>query len=163
MDTAIDQGGPLRQFKSDVWKQLCTLSIPVWAGTERYDERKRDTLKKRSDDPYSKKYDDANTRRRTPKRAVVRIFEEVVNGVGSFVIPITDEVLISRVKEVALEDAEIQDAIQRAKDYARGIGRIMLHSFAHGHAVSSRVMAPIFMNGEPVNISCGMSARLIFG
>lgn len=121
LDTAIDQGGPLRQFKTDVWKQLNTLSIPVW---------------------------DTTTTER--KRVMIRIFEEASNSEGNCVVPITNATLESRIKNVAHGDTEsIQDALQHAKDYTRAIGRIMLHSFLNGHTVSTSAMAPIFMNDEP--------------
>jgi hypothetical protein len=32
LDTAVDEGGPSRQFFSDVWKQLHTLAVPVLKG-----------------------------------------------------------------------------------------------------------------------------------
>ena len=31
-DTAIDEGGPIKQFKTDCWKQLNNLSVPVGEG-----------------------------------------------------------------------------------------------------------------------------------
>ena len=84
------------------------------------------------------------------QRVMIKIFEDTSNSEGSCVVPITDAVLESRIKNVATDDAsEIQDAIQRAKDYTRAIGRIMLHSFVNGHTVSSTVIAPFFINGEP--------------
>lgn len=112
LDTAIDEGGPLRQFKADVWKQFNMLSIPVWG-------------------------------------VMIRLFEDAANKEGTYVLPITNATLESRIKSATHGNAEeFSLAIQRAKDYTRAIGRIMLHSFLHGHTVSSTAMAPFFINGE---------------
>ena len=109
-------GGPSRQFKSDVWKQLSALSIPVKGSTE-----------------------------------MIAMFDEATSkGVGVNgleLIPITDETLSERIRGLGLkEDAE--DIKTRAKEYARAVGRIMLHSFVHGHFVSSAALTPLFVNGE---------------
>ena len=123
LDTAIDWGGPLRQFKTDVWKQLDKLSIPVRRSNKNGGGR--------------------------GKIVMIRIFEEASNGNGSFAVPITDAALESRIQDIVRGNiTKTQDAIQRAKDYSRAIGRIMLHSFVNGHIVSTSAMAPLFINGE---------------
>eukprot|EP01082_Thalassiosira_pseudonana_P010555 g9307.t1 g9307 contig36:306427-308909(+) len=115
-DTAIDEGGPSRQFKSDVWKQLSALSIPVKGSTE-----------------------------------MIAMFDEATSkGVGVNgleLIPITDETLSERIRGLGLEK-NAEDIKTRAKEYARAVGRIMLHSFVHGHFVSSAALTPLFVNGE---------------
>eukprot|EP01082_Thalassiosira_pseudonana_P014115 g11742.t1.2.5e17418b g11742 g11742.t1 contig6:504033-506335(-) len=114
--TAIDEGGPSRQFKADVWKQLSALSIPVKESTD-----------------MIAMFDEATTK------------GVGVNGLE--LIPITDEALSERIRGLGLkEDAE--DIKTRAKEYARAVGRIMLHSFVHGHFVSSAALSPLFVNGE---------------
>lgn len=119
MDTAIDEGGPLRQFESDTWKQMNTLSVPVW----------EENL--------------------TRKRVMICLFEDAANKEGTYVLPITNATLESRIKSATHGNAEeFALAIQRAKDYTRAIERIMLHSFLYGHTVSSTAMAPFFINGE---------------
>ena len=127
LDTAIDWGGPLRQFKTDIWKQLDKLSIPV-----RKSNRGRGGR---------------------GKIAMIPIFEEASNGDGSFAVPITDAALESRIQDIVHGNiTKFQDAIQRAKDYTRAIGRIMLHSFVNGHIVSTSVLAPLFINGEKTHV-----------
>ena len=118
-------GGPSRQFKSDVWKQLSALSIPVKESTESIPVKESTDMIAMFDEATSKGVG--------------------VNGLE--LIPITDETLSERIRGLGLEK-NAEDIKTRAKEYARAVGRIMLHSFVHGHFVSSAALTPLFVNGE---------------
>ena len=120
LDTAIDEGGPVRHFKSDVWNQLSALAVPVLKVKENGCQ----------------------------ERVFVRIFREESNANGNYAVPITDAILESRLKEITSDIDKINSAIQCARDYTRAIGRIMLNSFFHQHTVSASAMSPLFINGE---------------
>ena len=80
---------------------------------------------------------------------MVRIFEDASNDEGNYVLPTTNAILESRIKNVANGDVdEVQGSLQRAKDYMRAVGRIILHSFLNEHTVSTSAMPPFFINGK---------------
>ena len=120
-DTAVDQGGPSRQFLTDVFKQIEVLSVMV--GNER-----------------------------------VKLFQNTDSGVDV----VTDDVLehyiskavksscadLSAAAAVKRAKKDSADAVKQAKDYARAIGRIMLHSMANDYTLPAKAMSPFFMTGK---------------
>lgn len=201
-DTAVDNGGPLRQFKTDLWRQLHMLSIPVRRGYVRRSHKESTANRKKqkregktgTTGGFSNQHPEelqcvhwptpttstvvmlsslepisvhggrsggAENEQRSNATSskmkafngvgVVKLFEEALAKDGTFVVPITDESLMSRVLEIAKNNESArQNAIQRAKDYMRAIGRIMLNSFVNGHLVPIAAMPPLFVNGESV-------------
>ncbi|KAL7544849.1 hypothetical protein ACHAWF_008211, partial [Thalassiosira exigua] len=119
-DTAVDEGGPSRQFLTDVFKQLNSLRIL----------------------PELQSYADGDGKRIDYS---VEIYENTPSGV----MVITDEklthdlersarVIYERQEGKAQEDKKmtkgeekiVDASIKRARDYTRAIGRIILHAFA---------------------------------
>lgn len=104
MDTAIDEGGPSRQFFSDVWKQLHTLAVPV--------------LKRKVQIFYQDKAireEHGNPLELIPQRdddlfkEIWKILEEHCDG-----------------SDAPEMEALLDDARTRIKLYARAIGRMMV-------------------------------------
>ena len=122
--TAIDEGGPSRQFLSDAWKQLHALFVyiilPRNLVIEEEVEEKKKTKEEKKKEEEEKK---------------VKLFEEG----KSALIPIKDEQLEEKIhaylkkrckKNYEKDSPEIQaayqDTIDRVKEYARAIGRLMV-------------------------------------
>eukprot|EP00804_Cyclotella_cryptica_P010431 CCRYP_020963-RC/>CCRYP_020963-RC protein AED:0.20 eAED:0.20 QI:1138/1/1/1/0.5/0.33/9/82/570 len=123
-DTAVDEGGPSRQFFSDVWKQLHTLTVPLLNGKVQifYHDF---ALRQEHGNPLEliPHCDDAL------QKQIMDIIEKEFHE-----------------KETPEIDALVEQAMTRINLYARAIGRMLLHSFIHGYPVSSGVMTPFFMN-----------------
>lgn len=127
-NTAIDAGGPSRQFINDVFLQMKTLSIPV---------------KVRGKSVRSVLF---------CQETAGKIRESVIE-----LLPRLDDDLEREVRGIAKMDdstdqgspevdAIVEKSIDRIKLYSRVMGRMLLHAFICGHPVSSAVMTPFFMN-----------------
>jgi hypothetical protein len=132
-DTAIDQGGPSRQFINDAILQMQSLSVPV--GEMSVTLFCQET---------------AGKSRESVKEIVPRLDDDLTRQVRA----------IAREKSTEQDSPEtnaiIDDAMTRIKLYSRVMGRILLHAFICGHPVSSAVMTPFFMNRENKYLLCSV-------
>jgi len=125
-DTGVDEGGPSRQFITDVFKQVDMLSIQVGGESVKLFEN-------------------------TPRGAVVKTDDSLNQNISNFAKAyVTDKAAkgyvadpINRAKE---QEKIVKVSIKQAKDYSRAIGRIMLHSFVHKQTLPSNAMPPFIMN-----------------
>lgn len=133
-DTAIDQGGPSRQFINDAILQMQSLSVPVGETS---------SVKLFCQETAGKS-------RESVKEIVPRLTDDLKRQVRA----------IAREKSTEQDSPEINviidDAMTRIKLYARVMGRILLHAFICGHPVSSAVMTPFFMNRENKYLLCSV-------
>ena len=128
-DTAIDEGGPSKQFLSDVWLQMKMLKIDVLTKEEM--EYYKVTGMKSKQNPGQKS---------EPEHDPVMIFEEGIAGDSRKcvreLIPVTDEKINQQIKNnltqagVKEDISEFQDFVDRAEKrvrlYSRAIGRFLV-------------------------------------
>jgi len=111
-DTAVDEGGPTRQFLTDVFKQLDILCIKVGEGEVELFENTPGGVQVQTDDPLNSKI----------------------------------QALLKRSSDT--HEDTVENAIKRAKDYVRAIGRIILHAIVHKQTLPSNAIPAFFMNGK---------------
>ena len=123
-DTAVDQGGPSRQFLTDVFKQIEVLSVKV--GNARVSL-----------------FENTNS-------GVIVVTDDMLENSISIAAKTSSAVLSAKDEAAASKRAKkaVASAVKRAKDYVRAIGRIMLHSMANEYTLPSKAMSPFFMTGE---------------
>jgi hypothetical protein len=148
LDTAIDKGGPSRQFLSDSWNQIQTLAVPVLSGKV-----------------HIFKHDIAKE-----KRGAVL---ELIPLQDDYLIYRIEEIIgkENHDKKSPKFKAAVEDAKIRIYKYSRVVGRFLvgemtftyftliaidlilmiplssqLHAFIRGYPVSSAVMTPFYMN-----------------
>ena len=116
-DTAIDAGGPSKQFLSDVWLQMKSLAVEVLTK----DELKTFSTKNVNPDP-------------------VVIFEEAIAGDNRKgvreLIPLSDDAIVQRINNnltqvgISKDISEFEVFVERAKErvrlYSRAIGRFLV-------------------------------------
>ena len=118
--TAIDEGGPSRQFLSDAWKQLHALFVYIILPQNLVIEEEVEEKKKTKKEEEEKK---------------VKLFEDG----ESALIPIKDEQLEEKIhaylskkckhkyeKDSPEIQAAYQNTVVRVKEYARAIGRLLV-------------------------------------
>ena len=75
----------------------------------------------------------------------VKLFSETSGGA----MPNDDEYLKYHIDRIVAKIPEKKESlIKRASDYARAIGRIMLHSISHNHTLPCNAIPRFFMKGE---------------
>ena len=135
--TAIDEGGPSRQFLSDAWKQLHALvvCIEIPQNVELKKTPQKVELKEETEEDKKKREEEEEEEEeREKKEKEVKLFEQG----ESELIPIKDEqfegkihsYLKKKCKNYEKDSPEIQavyeHTIVRVKDYARAIGRLLV-------------------------------------
>jgi len=197
MDTAVDAGGPSRQFLSECWRQMADLVLIIEVTKEKIivsrklvtDEmlevKIRESMKALNMDVNPKTVENligcvkfSNKTRKSKiittedvlnekiklicgndVDARVKLFEMETDGI----VPITDEMLNENIR-IAVEAREKNvkhespkkrgefvkqtcvDLVKQAESYYRAIGRIMLHSLATFHTMSSTAMSSFYQN-----------------
>ena len=121
-DTAVDQGGPSRQFLTDVFKQIEILSVNV--GTERVSL-----------------FQNTNS-------GVEVVTDELLEHYISKAAAKTSCLDVAAAAAVKQAKKAAADAVKQAKAYVRAIGRIMLHSMANDFTLPAKAMSRFFMTGK---------------
>jgi len=117
-DTGVDEGGPSRQFLTEVFGQQGTLCVKIGDVSVELFEN-------------------------TPSGAVVKTDERLSDTISR-----AAEVWIEKNKEIVddTKDQVTEKSIKRAKEYSRAIGRIMMHALAHKQTLPSTSMPPFIMH-----------------
>lgn len=125
LDTAIDEGGPSRQFMNDTFLQMQTLAVPVRGSG------KSILLFHQAE---------AGEKRGRVIDLVPRRDDELEWEVMKIVQPRCTEPVSPEIEVL------VEETMTRVKEYSRVMGRMLLHAFICGHPVLSACMTPFYMN-----------------
>ena len=150
LDTAVDEGGPSREFISEVCLQMETLQVPVVASkiVDKAADANNASNERQEAVPVAKKIvDQADEKSKASNKrpAAVKLFQVAPasekRGCTREIFLVTDEYLKTKVESIAakyspgrvtLEFRElVEDTLKRARLYSRAIGSIIVRTSAY--------------------------------